>query len=122
MSEAVFFFDTYALFEVMRGNPTYAPYVNLGAITTIFNIAELNYGLKKEMSVRAADELTAEYEPLIVEVTSEDVKKAMTFRLKHKDMSIPDVIGYIVAQRYGVPFLTGDEDFKDMIDVEFVKK
>ena len=122
MNDSVFFFDTYAFFEIIQGNPSYAQYKDAVAITTIFNFAELNYGLKKGMSIEAADERTASFAHYIVDVTSTDVQEAMTFRLKHKDMSIPDAIGYIVARRYGVRFLTGDEDFRNMPNVEFVKK
>jgi len=46
----------------------------------------------------------------------------MDLKIKHKDLSIPDVIGYIVAKRYGAKFLTGDEGFRNMENVEFVKK
>jgi len=43
-----FLFDTYALIEIIRGNPNYSEYTKSKAITTIFNISELNYILKKE--------------------------------------------------------------------------
>jgi predicted nucleic acid-binding protein len=118
----IFFFDTYAFFEVIRGNPKYSQYRDVIAITTVFNLAELNYGLKKETDEKTADEITQEYEPLLVEVTLDDVKKAMTLRRRHKDLSIPDAIGYVVAMRYSSKFLTGDDDFKDFPNVEFVKK
>ena len=32
-----------------------------------------------------------------------------------------DCVGYVVAKRVGVKFLTGDREFKDMPNVEFVK-
>jgi len=32
-----------------------------------------------------------------------------------------DCIGYIIAKKSGVQFLTGDEHFKDFENVEFVK-
>ena len=48
MNEEKFFFDTYAFFEIIRGNPKYEKYKNVIAITTIFNLAELNYNLKKK--------------------------------------------------------------------------
>ena len=50
-----------------------------------------------------------------------DIKNATDMRLKFKHMSFPDVIGYVVAKRLGIKFLTGDNDFKDMKNVEFVK-
>lgn len=122
MSEAIFFFDTYTFFEIIRGNPRYEQYKDSLALTTIFNIAELNYGLKKELEIERADSLCKKYEPFVVEVAVQDVMKAMTLRHKHKMLSIPDAIGYVVARRYNVLFLTGDDDFLSFPHVEFVKK
>ena len=116
------FLDTYAIFEFLRGNPSYKKYQEVIGITTIFNIAELNYCLKKEFGDLRADEITEKYAECIVPVLVEDVKSAMTFRHAHKGLSIPDAIGYIVAKRVGSAFLTGDEGFRTLENVEFVKK
>ena len=118
----IFFFDTYAFFEIIRGNSKYLPYKGAAAITTIFNLAELNYGLKREVDEKTADEITQEYEPFLIEVTLSDVKKAMTLRRRYRELSIPDAIGYVVAMRCNCKFLTGDNDFKNLPNVEFVKK
>lgn len=117
-----YFFDTYALFEIIRGNEKYANYAKIGGVTTIFNIAEFNYNLKKEMSKKEADKLTNDFKPQTVKVLWEDVIEAMDLKIGQKDLSIPDAIGYIVAKRHKVKFLTGDEDFRDLENVEFVKK
>ena len=122
IEKPTFFFDTYAFFEIVRGNQKYEAYKNVTAITTIFNLAELNYGLKKECNEKIADETTQSYEPFLVDVTLDDVKKAMSLRHKHKQLSIPDAIGYTLARRYNIKFLTGDDDFNDFPHVEFVKK
>lgn len=119
---ATFFFDTYAFFEIIRGNPKYELYKNSIAVTTIFNLTELNYGLKKELDIKTADLLTEKYSPFLIEVTLDDIKEAMTFRVKNKELSIPDAVGYIIAKKHKIKFLTGDEDFKDLANVEFVKK
>ncbi len=120
MSE-LYFFDTYAFFEIINGNPNYKKYGEINVITTIFNLAELNYVLKKEKDEKAANEITEKYRTFLVEVTLDDVKEAMSLKNKNKQMSIPDVISYIVAKKYNAKFLTGDKEFKDMPNVEFVK-
>ncbi|MBI4043286.1 MAG: PIN domain-containing protein [Candidatus Diapherotrites archaeon] len=122
MSEGVFFFDTYAFFEILRKNPSYEKYVGARPITTIFNLAELNHGLKRD-GKKYADEMTRKNEASLVEVGVEDVIHAIDFRLKFKsrNVSIPDSIGYVVAKRHGTLFLTGDQAFKDLPNVEFVK-
>jgi predicted nucleic acid-binding protein len=120
MSE-LYFFDTYAFFEIINGNPDYKKYEEVNVITTIFNLAELNYGLKKEKDKKVADEITEKYRTFLVEVTLDDVNEAMNLKIKNKQMSIPDTIGYIIAKKYNAKFLTGDKEFREMPDVEFVK-
>ena len=117
-----FFFDTYALFEIIRGNPNYEKYSSCNIITTIFNLAEFNYNLKKEMSKEKADKYTKDYFSFVVEVEFEDLISAMDIKTKYRDLSIPDAMGCAVAKKHNVKFLTGDEGFKDFENVEFVKK
>ena len=86
----VYFFDTYAFFEIIAGNKSYLPYQEAGIITIIFNIAEF-----------------------IVDVEFSDIVNAVDLKIKNKNLSIPDAVGYIIAKKYGVRFLTGDEDFRN---------
>lgn len=120
--EKVYFFDTYAFFRIIEGNTNYKKYQNSKAITTIFNLAELNYNLKKEKDKKTADEITRKYWGFLVDVSLEDLKEAMDLKIKYKDLSIPDVIGYVIAKKHGIKFLTGDEGFKNFENVEFIKK
>ena len=117
----LFFFDTYAFFEIIRGNPDYERFKEVNVLTTIFNLAELNYGLKKQKNKEIADNYTKKYWEFLVNVSLEDIKEAMDLKIKKKYLSIPDAIGYIIAKKYNIKFLTGDEDFRDMESVEFVK-
>ena len=61
--------------------------------------------------------------PIIIYPTIEDVEESMKFKLenKHKKFSYTDCLGYILARRNKIRFLTGDEGFKNMSNVEFVK-
>ncbi len=120
MSE-LYFFDTYAFFEIIHGNPDYKKYEEINVITSIFNLAELNYGLKKEKDEKTADEITEKYRVFLVEVTLDDIKEAMNLKIKNKSLSIPDAIGYTLAKKFNAKFLTGDKEFKEMPNVEFVK-
>ena len=45
----------------------------------------------------------------------------MDFKTMHKKLSIPDAVGYTIAKKHGVKFLTGDRDFENMENVEFVR-
>lgn len=121
MGKQRYFFDTYAFFEILRGNPNYDKYINSVIVTTIFNIAELNYNLKKQKDKKIADSITEKYKDFIANVKIDDIKKAMDIKIKNKDLSIPDVVGYAVAKRHKVKFLTGDEGFRNFENVEFIK-
>lgn len=121
MNNKIFFFDTYAFFEIIRGNPRYNPYLDSRIVTTIFNLAELNYNLKKEKDKKAVDEYTDKYSKFIINVSIDDIKIAMDFKTIHRHLSIPDAVGYTVAKRLGINFLTGDKDFEGMENIEFVK-
>ncbi|MDO8537594.1 MAG: PIN domain-containing protein [archaeon] len=120
MSDEAFFFDTYAFFEIIEGKPSYEKYKKAKAITTIFNLAELNYALKREEK-KYADEVTREYSMFLVDVNVEDIVNAMGLRIKNKKLSIPDAIGYTIAKKNNVKFLTGDKEFETMSNAEFVK-
>jgi predicted nucleic acid-binding protein len=115
-----FFFDSYAIMELLEGNPAYLPYENVQGVLTIFNIAELNYAMKRD-GKKQADELTRRYFSMRVPVIERDIAESMSFRIQHKKLSIPDAIGYVVAKRLGIRFLTGDQEFERMENVEFVK-
>ena len=118
-----YFFDTYAIIEIIKGNEAYQRYKNASIILTIFNIAELHYALLREFSPQIAETLTKQYAQFIIEVDVEIIKEANKFKLKNKEKkySIADCIGYIVANRLGLKFLTGDQGFKGLSGVEFVK-
>src|SRR3989338_1970407 len=107
MTEETVFFDTYAFFELIEGNPNYKKYETLGVVTTVFNLLELNFIMKREKGKDTADKYLDKYSNLEVPVTKEDVKEATDLRLKKKGMSFPDVIGYAVAKRLGIKFVTG---------------
>lgn len=121
MSENIFFFDTYAFFEIIKGNPNYGKYKDATAMTSVFNLAELNYGLKKWAGAKIADSYIEKYAPYLIEVDIDDIKDAMSLKIKNRKLSIPDVIGYVLAKKFKIRFLTGDKEFEGMPGVEFVK-
>ena len=120
MIEGKFFFDTYAFFGIINGMESYSGFAHAIAVTTIFNLAELNYAMKREGN-KEADSYTKKYWPLLAEVKAVDISNAVKLRLEKKALSMPDAIGYTVAKRLGIKFLTGDKEFVQMENVEFVK-
>jgi predicted nucleic acid-binding protein len=122
MTDSEFFFDTFAFFEIIYGNPKYEKYKAVRVVTTVFNIAELNYGLKKELDKATANKITEKYYSLITNIGLEELQEAMDLKIKNKSLSAADAIGYAVAKKHCVKFLTGDKEFKNLPNVEFVEK
>ena len=120
MIEPAYFFDTYAFFEILKDNPHYTPYRYTKVLTTQFNIAEFYWALLREKRSYAED-AARHRATASTPVTLDDIIAAMQLRVMHPKLSIPDAIGYTVAKRHGVKFLTGDKEFEKMDNVEFVK-
>ena len=119
----MYLFDTYALIEILRGNPAYAAYENAIPQTTLLNIAELQYFLLREVGEEKAVLFLKEFRAVLVDINEEITFEAMRFRLKHKKsrISMTDAVGYVAARRYRLRFLTGDKEFERLPNVEFVK-
>ena len=120
----MYFFDTYAFMEVMKNNPKYKKFRKEKPVTTIFNIAELSWLLTRNKATKSKERIN-DFSKFLANVNTEDIDKAMQLRLKMKKikvkLSITDSIGYIIAKKYQLKFLTGDNDFKNLPNVEFVK-
>ena len=117
-----YLFDTYAIMEVIDGNEDYLGYLDSDFVINNFIFAELSYNLFRDKDKNARKHLDS-YAQHIASVKPEWIEEAMQFRLKWKDrgVSITDCIGYIMALKLGVKFLTGDKEFEKMNNVEFVK-
>ncbi len=118
-----YFFDTYAVVELISGNPNYAVFVNEPVILTMFNLVEIYWVALREYSEEDAEQIYEKYSQSVIELEDGILKEAIKFRKRNKkmDLSYADCIGYIYALKNNLVFLTGDKEFKDMKNVEFVK-
>ena len=121
---STYFFDSYAVVEVIKGNANYARYVGEEVVITIFNLVEVYWAALNYLGEKEDDEIYSKYKPGIVDVDDETLKEAIKFRKKHRKrkLSYTDCIGYIYALKNNLIFLTGDKEFEDLENVEFVKK
>jgi len=119
----IFFFDSYAIIEVMNGNPNYNNYLNCGILLTKLNIFEVYYSLLRKSMKKEAEIFIGLYSQFVVDFDEETIKNAAMFRLQNKAMnlSMADCIGYILSKNLGIKFLTGDKEFSNLPNVEFVK-
>ena len=114
------FLDTYAMIEILQGNPNFNSFLDKEKYTTDFNLLELAYYLVRN------DLQESTIEPFLR--FRLDIDKSWFFeaaKLKkeyaRREFSYCDAIGYIAAIKSGMIFVTGDQQFKDMPNVEFVK-
>lgn len=119
-----YFFDSYAIIEIIKENPNYMPYLSEEAILTIFNLAEIYWSALLDYNEEKANTILNTYIKAVVEIDDDTLKEAIKFRKEHKkqDLSYTDCIGYIFAKRKNLKFLTGDSKFEHLPFVEFVKK
>jgi predicted nucleic acid-binding protein len=123
---APFFADSYAIIEILKGNEHYRKYQTDHLIATEFNICEVAFAVcrdypDKTHSVMALVRKMVSLEP----ATDEDYCSAAAMRRTTtstgKKFSTIDCVGYSVARRLEIPFLTGDREFEDIDNVVFVR-
>lgn len=119
----IFFADTYAIIEIIKGNPNYKKYLDKQLWTSKFNITELYYSFLKDYGEKIADEYTTAYSKIIIPITYSSIKEGMKFKLKNKSekLSYVDCVGYALSKELEVKFLTGDSKFENKENVEFVR-
>ncbi len=123
MTEETYFFDTYAIMEVIQGNSKYEHFLDSKIIINDFIFAELCYNLLKD-NTKGKEEYIKKYSQFISYPSSEVIEKAtkMRYEKRKNDLSMTDCISYLQAKNLGIKFLTGDKEFENLENVEFVKK
>lgn len=120
----MYFFDTYALIELINKNKNYEKYADFKLITTTLNIAELYYHLLSRYNRKTADYWIKKISFDLVEFSEIECIEAMRYRYfrKKSKLSFVDCLGYILSLKNNLKFLTGDKEFEKELNVEFVKK
>ncbi len=121
------FGDTYALIELLKGNPSYDRYSDADLVTTEFNMLELTYALLRDFgrheTVNVIDFMRRKIE--VIPTENSDYLDASDLRLSAnktgKKLSRVDALGYSCSRKLGIKFLTGDREFNGMDNVEYIK-
>jgi len=119
-----YFFDSYALFCIVKGQESYKRYTsNVKIITTMMNLYEVYYHLIKENMYHEAEIFFDRFEQYCVPLYPKAIKEASRFRLANTKagLSFIEALGYVIAQQHRIKFLTGDKAFQKMPNVMFVK-
>src|SRR3989338_10593885 len=122
----MYFLDTYAMIEYLRGNLAYKKYIDGAISTSRFNLMELYYASLRDSNEETAERDYETFVPAEVEIPEKTLKNTMKKRLefqqkKKMNISYVDAIGYQYALENNLKFLTGDREFKGVENVEFVK-
>lgn len=121
--ENSFFFDSYAFFEIIKENKNYLPYLSANIITTRLNLFELYHGFLKDNNEELAKISLEKYYSFALDFDEEVIQSAAKLKLSlnKRDLSMADCMGYCFAKQLGIKFLTGDRQFKEMENVEYVE-
>jgi len=110
------------------GSKRLRPYFERDLATTALNLAELAASLLRSGAIKApeVDGMLQPLRPMVVEPGPRVVREAALFKVSMQatglNCSPVDAWGYATARSLGVPFLTGDEAFRKVPHVEFVKE
>ena len=107
------------MIEIVKGNDRFRRYLAAELFTTLWNLVELYLAILRERGDEEAQRQFARFRPLIVDVRDDWIFEAMALKLSRSSLSYADAIGYTAARRLGARFLTGDEEFRRLPDVEF---
>ena len=119
-----YFFDTYALIEVIKGSLNYQNFSDYASmVTTKLQLMELYYSILCDSGKENADFYYALFSPSSVPLRDETIQNAMVFRSQHrkKKLSYVDCLGYTLACERNILFLTGDKEFEHLPNVCFIK-
>ena len=119
-----YFFDTYALIEIIKGNKNYQKFLESELFTSIFNLYELYFSLLRDYNQQTARKFFEQFKSNVLQIRDEHIFEASKFKLQNRKqkLSYADCLGYMIALKYNMKFLTGDKEFENKKNVEFVKK
>ena len=116
-----YFLDTFAIMEIIKGNPKYKKYLDDDLFTSLMNLYEMYYNLLGASDEKSAKEKFFQFIDFTVPINDSHIFLASKFRMEIKSgVSYVDALGYAIAKQGRMKFLTGDRAFKDINNVEFV--
>ncbi len=127
--DKTYFFDTYSLIELLNGSESYAGFRNCTILTSKLNLMEIYTFFIKKGEKQKADFYFDKFLVNCEEIPDSVLKLAVIFRRRFNSqvpkpkftVSFVDAIGYVFARHLKIKFLTGDDAFKNLPNVEFVK-
>lgn len=116
-----YFFDTYALLRLYRGEASYVPYAGIPIVTDSGCLYEFAREVFRRGNAREAQAALADIRAERISPTNDDLVEAAKLAQRLARISAQDALGYALARRAGLLFLTGDRAFRRLPAVEFVE-
>ncbi len=110
----------------LSDNPNYRAFFeeNDGVLTKL-NLIEIAYRTIELHGEEAAAQVAKLFAKYVVDFGVADIVGSMKLRLKLKrhghNISYADALGYYLALKNKLKFLTGDREFEDLENVKFIK-
>ena len=83
MNKDIYFFDTYAIIEVVKGNPRYKKYGDCGVVISAFNLSELHLHITRIFGEKIANMILEEYSGSAINFELEDIREATALKIKY---------------------------------------
>jgi uncharacterized protein len=115
------FYDTYAVIENIKGNPGILQYGDFAVVLTKLNLFEIYYWVLRTQNAKQAAYFLQKYSAFAADYDESVIAEAAQLKLRDKQLSMADCIGYTVARQLGIKFLTGDKAFAKLPQLEFVR-
>jgi uncharacterized protein len=121
-----FFYDSYAVMAYLSDNPNYRAFFeeNVGVLTKL-NLIEIAYRTLELHGNEATAQVTKLFAKYAIDFGVADIVGSMKLRLKLKrkgrNISYADAVGYYLALKNKLKFLTGDKEFEELENVEYIK-
>lgn len=116
--------DTYALVEISNANSKFSSYLNEEFVITEITLAEFYAVILREFNEQTAEYWYKKLERYAVNVSRKILIESIKFRYANRKAGISffDAVGYIFSLENGYSFVTGDKEFENFKNVEFIKK
>ena len=116
--------DTYALIEIHNKNPKFLVYINENVIITDLTLTEFYGTLYRKYNIQTAEYWYKKLVSISQSLSKETLIKAMKYKIDNntRNLSFFDCAGYIFAKENNFKFVTGDKEFKNKEDVEWIGK
>lgn len=115
-----YFFDASAIIRVYDDDPSFAPFVNEPMVTERGHVYEFARHTLKTRNASEARAALLDLRTDRVEPTDADLVEAAKLSAKSSRLSAQDALGYVLARRERLTFLTTDRAFRGLPGVEIV--